>query len=594
MASPGDLGRREPEEAEESLELVGQELVPVGAKGKGNSGGKRSAEELDTPRRSTSGRTALQEGSRGREGKGDGEEQWAGGPRGDPVVLEPLFNEAQMETLTRWRREAPLIHGTRMDQERPRHLPEPMEAGMELAGATSRMSPAARMPVENQEYVMRLVNELTAQNQCLMREIESLKNGKAVEESYGTPDSRDKSKVLSIEDKKSGDNSRKPMEVMGGNVDVSYGQNVRDQGMNPDMANGKSNGGEHEDDDESSSELRPASVAGSGKNGKQMDVILKLLEGMQAMQQQLMGGAGKGNQETAEVVRPGITELPKLSEPTAESGPIDLGDWMIIIEPLLADLSDSSAEWWQFMVTEAKEWYARYLQEHDPGDTSTSLKVKKWSRVERRAVSMLIQAVPEGIRDELISSRAVTTFAVLCKLMIAYQPGGLAEKAVVLRNLEESGEAPSVAEAVKGLRRWVRWRRWVDPAGLEHLDERPDEAHKEGLGGEPGVDFPSFVGEEHTAGGLGSDPCDGVAVCGTLAGGAGTDGLFEREEGSDENQHGRRRHQGPEAGGVQRRPRWKRGKRRQRREGRRKRRSKGENPLPVLHVRQRLPARSRM
>ena len=67
MASPGDLGRREPEEAEESLELVGQELVPVGAKGKGNSGGKRSAEELDTPRRSTS---ALQEGSRGREGKG--------------------------------------------------------------------------------------------------------------------------------------------------------------------------------------------------------------------------------------------------------------------------------------------------------------------------------------------------------------------------------------------------------------------------------------------------------------------------------------------------------------------------------------------
>ena len=123
MASPGDLGRREPEEAEESLELVGQELVPVGAKGKGNSGGKRSAEELDTPRRSTSGRTALQEGSRGREGKGDGEEQWAGGPRGDPVVLEPLFNEAQMETLTRWRREAPLIHGTRMDQERPRHPP---------------------------------------------------------------------------------------------------------------------------------------------------------------------------------------------------------------------------------------------------------------------------------------------------------------------------------------------------------------------------------------------------------------------------------------------------------------------------------------
>ena len=74
MASPGGLGRQEPEEAVECLELVGQELVPGGAKGKGNSDGKTS-EEFDTPRRSTSGRTVLQEGSHGREGKGDGEEQ---------------------------------------------------------------------------------------------------------------------------------------------------------------------------------------------------------------------------------------------------------------------------------------------------------------------------------------------------------------------------------------------------------------------------------------------------------------------------------------------------------------------------------------
>ncbi|CAJ1449952.1 unnamed protein product, partial [Effrenium voratum] len=162
-----DLGRREPEEAEESLELVGQELVPVGAKGKGNSGGRLREER--------------------------------------PFKKAPAVEKAKE---------------TEKNNGQVGHV-----AGMELAGATSRMSPAARMPVENQEYVMRLVNELMAQNQCLMREIESLKNGKAVEESYGTPDSRDKSKVLSIEDKKSGDNSRKPMEVMGGNVDVSYGQN---------------------------------------------------------------------------------------------------------------------------------------------------------------------------------------------------------------------------------------------------------------------------------------------------------------------------------------------------------------------------------
>ena len=212
---------------------------------------------------------------------------------------------------------------------------------------------------------MRLVNDLKAQNQCLMREIESLKSGKAVEESYSTPESRDKSKVLSIEDKKNGDTvgagrdySRKPVEVMGGNVDVSYGQNMRDQGMNPDVANGKINGGEREWivfrakagvgggqwEEREADGRHPEAAGGNASHATAVDGRCRETRG---------GGGGS----------PWFTELPRLGEPTAESGPIDLGDWMIIIEPLLADLSDSSAEWWQLMVTEAKEWYARYLQE---------------------------------------------------------------------------------------------------------------------------------------------------------------------------------------------------------------------------------------
>ena len=62
-------------------------------------------------------------------------------------------------------------------------------------------------------------------------------------------------------------------------------------------------------------------------------------------------------------------------------------------------------------------------------------------------------------REDLISSKKIKALDIVCSLLVAYQPGGLAEKELILRSLEAPMEASTLPEAAVGLRRWARWRR---------------------------------------------------------------------------------------------------------------------------------------
>ena len=80
---------------------------------------------------------------------------------------------------------------------------------------------------------------------------------------------------------------------------------------------------------------------------------------------------------------------------------------------------------------------------------------------------------------------------ILCHLFTTFQPGGLAEKEVILRSLEMPAEAATVADAVSALRKWMRWRRRAmelqvsepDPflllKGLGRIVKKPLEANRE-------------------------------------------------------------------------------------------------------------------
>ena len=91
-------------------------------------------------------------------------------------------------------------------------------------------------------------------------------------------------------------------------------------------------------------------------------------------------------------------------------------------------------------------------------------------RLERRVASMLLKAIPQGAREEMISGKKTTAFTILATLQVAYQPGASAEKEIILRNLEQPSEAGTIQEAVLNLRKWGRWRTRAQELGVAEPD----------------------------------------------------------------------------------------------------------------------------
>ena len=152
-------------------------------------------------------------------------------------------------------------------------------------------------------------------------------------------------------------------------------------------------------------------------------------------------------------------ELPKLSP---DSTSVDFGDWLTIVGPLMADLSGTSSQWWALVLDAATKTYAAWV-------TSTPLQrlrlkvlspveLAKWPRTEQRAVTMLLAAIPDQIRRELISSRKLQSTEILYTLLCRFQPGGVHEKTSLLKDLTENrlGANANIHELLQTLRVWRR------------------------------------------------------------------------------------------------------------------------------------------
>ena len=84
-----------------------------------------------------------------------------------------------------------------------------------------------------------------------------------------------------------------------------------------------------------------------------------------------------------------------------------------------------------------------------------------WPRTERRALSMLLGAIPEPIKEELISTRRLSTDQVLYKLCVTFQPGGASERTKILNYITD----PKCGSSLQEVLEWIRmWRRQVQRA----------------------------------------------------------------------------------------------------------------------------------
>ena len=162
--------------------------------------------------------------------------------------------------------------------------------------------------------------------------------------------------------------------------------------------------------EQSSDERQKNGRPKEGVDKQSMKIMLKLMQGMQELQKQIVVSKAEGRENEVEVVR-FVSDLPMSAEWSPETAPIDFGDWVICLHPHMVDLSSTSEMWWDLTVSTAGAWYDHHMKlspiqrlTGTPKPTP-ELQQKKWSRLERRASSLLLSALPESLREELIASK---------------------------------------------------------------------------------------------------------------------------------------------------------------------------------------------
>ena len=124
-------------------------------------------------------------------------------------------------------------------------------------------------------------------------------------------------------------------------------------------------------------------------------------------------------------------ELPKLPELGAkEAGPLAAGDWLAEIKPIMMDLSTSAAVWWEHIMNHAERAYQKWLDMRPVDRLNVAPEEPGWlgkypcSRVEQRGAGLLLRALPQGLRQEVVSRRTLSAAGMVFKVLTMYQPGG--------------------------------------------------------------------------------------------------------------------------------------------------------------------------
>ena len=173
-----------------------------------------------------------------------------------------------------------------------------------------------------------------------------------------------------------------------------------------------------------------------------------------------------------ENVKPGSASLPNLQPPKDETSSLHFQDWIEISTIVMSDLSDNSARWWSRLLETVDEAYSRYLaatpiERLSIKPLDAGLTTGKWTRVNARACSMLLSAIDEGIKQDLVARRITQDMVhSIFRLYIAYQPGGSAEKGHVLKQLQNPPLPGSIQDCLAVLRSWPRWVRRCRQVGM--------------------------------------------------------------------------------------------------------------------------------
>ena len=153
--------------------------------------------------------------------------------------------------------------------------------------------------------------------------------------------------------------------------------------------------------------------------------------------------------------------LPPLPSPDGRDASLEAGDWLIQLEPLIGDLSRNASMWWRQVKQATFQKYSQWLH----AEPLVRLKIgapepcdlpQGYDRLDQRVTSLMMQAVPKCIKDEVVATRALSTAGILFKIYRVYQPGGLGERSKLLADLTSASKTSTASEVVTALRLWKR------------------------------------------------------------------------------------------------------------------------------------------
>ena len=203
-------------------------------------------------------------------------------------------------------------------------------------------------------------------------------------------------------------------------------------------------------------------------------LLAGLVTGMRQLQDVLI----KKEQATSsadepKTVKPGVSSFPKLKGIDPNTLPIDFQDWVTLLKAPMHDMSATSQLWWAQVVHEAEQAYQRFATASPieklqvKPNIPVELTMGKWSRVNIRATSMLLAAIEDDLRTEMVNRRMCdSAVGILYRLMTLYAPGGESEKTLTLNKLQNPTRCTDAQSAAEELRAWERWKNRAQTLGL--------------------------------------------------------------------------------------------------------------------------------
>ena len=201
----------------------------------------------------------------------------------------------------------------------------------------------------------------------------------------------------------------------------------------------------------------PLGSAETADHGNQ-DPMGLLAKGIQQLQQLLQLRREGPEPELLK----GSLELPKLPEPYQNASSVAFLEWVYETGQVVGSITDKASVWWTVTLEAVMEAYHRYQMETPlkrlevkPGVTP-GLDTERWARLDKRVLALLMPTMTATIKQEILMLRLATVKEVLFKLYTVYAPGGAAERASLLRQLETIPATTSVVDLIANLRKWKK------------------------------------------------------------------------------------------------------------------------------------------